>query len=178
LQVKWAKDLDQLPLVDSNHHYRIQRPVSCHWTKGQRASRKLVQKLYRDNARRRARDDAFRARRYDQRGKFRRRFDPTRSYAGHFEHRRTSSTHSIEKAESISSRQECVDLRPPRSHDRLEIIDRVFCRRFPFGEHLGGQLGRFARHLAARIVEYLIGLCGFYPERREEKLDVSRRQRW
>ena len=25
-----------LPLVDSNHHSRIQSPMSCHWTKGHR----------------------------------------------------------------------------------------------------------------------------------------------
>ena len=25
--------------MDSNHHYRIQRPASCHWTRGQCALR-------------------------------------------------------------------------------------------------------------------------------------------
>ena len=27
-----------LPLVDSNHHSRLQRPLSCRWTKGQQST--------------------------------------------------------------------------------------------------------------------------------------------
>src|SRR6202030_4329208 len=29
---------DPLPLVDSNHHSRLQRPLSCRWTKGQQST--------------------------------------------------------------------------------------------------------------------------------------------
>src|SRR5215475_10954111 len=29
------RGIRELPLVDSNHHYRIQSPMSCRWTKGQ-----------------------------------------------------------------------------------------------------------------------------------------------
>ena len=32
----------ELPPVDSNHHSRIQRPMSCHWTRGQRAQKLLA----------------------------------------------------------------------------------------------------------------------------------------
>jgi hypothetical protein len=33
-QVRERGAESELAPVDSNHHYRIQSPVSCHWTRG------------------------------------------------------------------------------------------------------------------------------------------------
>ena len=35
-----------LPPVDSNHHSRIQSPMSCHWTRGQTCSPSELRKLF------------------------------------------------------------------------------------------------------------------------------------
>src|SRR5437868_6121452 len=123
LQVKWAKDLDQLPLVDSNHHYRIQRPMSCHWTKGQSGKRKLVQNLHRDNALRCARNDSLRTLRNHQwRGLLAAR-DRPRSQARNLEDGRPRPAQPIEEAVLVASTEQRVEDCPLRAHDGLEIVD-------------------------------------------------------
>src|SRR6266550_5313295 len=104
---------------------------------GRRGSgrRKLVQKLHRDNARRRTRDDRSRPRRYGERRDHDTRADATRVHAADFEYGRTRPAHSVEKAKLIAPREEGVDFGPSRSHERLEIVDGVSGGRIPVGEH-------------------------------------------
>src|ERR1700675_3082738 len=146
---------------------------------GRRGSgkRKLVQKLHRDNARRGASDDATCSSRHDQRRDFGVGVDPACSHSHDPEYCGSRSAHSVEETGSPSSRQQRVDLCPPRSDHRLEIVYRVLCRRFPVGEHLRCQLRGSARCITARLVDEPVCFRRVYAVRGEKKLNISRRKR-